>query len=394
MTTAEAQNPRLGNPSTPLEWSLSGRLTEDSEVRSVPLFPLPFRIGRRPGVSLALMRQTVSGLHAEIYARSQRLYLRDLGSTNGTFVNGQKLIDDRELFDDDLVQFADAAFRVVRHHLPDSPSHTYQASAGDQALALVQFDQLLVGGALVPHFQPIVDLANEQPVAYEALIRSRIVGLETPAAMFDAAAQLGLVIELSRLARRKALDDSSLFPELPHLFLNTHPSELATEAFLGSCAQLRELSPPQRITIEIHEGAITRVAEMVTVCRALQAMDITVAFDDFGAGQARIAELAEVRPQYLKFDRSLIERLHAADSSRKRLVGGLVATARDIGTVPLAEGVETADEAAACIDMGFQLVQGFFFGRPQPATYYSKAIAGRSAVAAHRRAGPEMVDPA
>jgi EAL domain-containing protein (putative c-di-GMP-specific phosphodiesterase class I) len=317
-----------------------------------------------------LAHQTVSGLHAELDLRNQQLFVTDLSSTNGTFINGSQMVGERELFENDLIQFADVAFRVARR-LPDTDSHTRCANASDQALALVQFDRLLDQGALTPHFQPIVDLATNQAVAYEALARSRFVGLETPEFMFAAAAQLGRVSELTQLMRRKSIEASSLFPTPPHLFLNTHPSEGATRAFLESCAQLRPISPLQRLTIELHEAAITQVGEMAALRHGLEAVDITLAFDDFGVGQHRLAELAEVRPHYLKFDRSLVRRLNAADTSRTRVIRGLVATVREIGIIPLAEGIETEAEAAACVDLGFVLGQGYFYGKPMPAAHFS-----------------------
>jgi EAL domain-containing protein (putative c-di-GMP-specific phosphodiesterase class I) len=109
---------------------------------------------------------------------------------------------------------------------------------------------------------------------------------------------------------------------------------------------------------------------MSALQRGLDEIDMTLAFDDFGAGQARIAELAEVRPNYIKFDRSMIKNLHAADASRLRVVAGLVAMVNDLGITSLAEGVETAEERDACVAAGFVLSQGFYHGRPMPAAHY------------------------
>lgn len=370
MTNTPAAQLGLGHPSAFGEWCLFGRLNEEGESRTIPLAPLPFRIGRRSGLSLTLSHQTVSGHHAEIDLKNQQLIVRDLHSTNGTFINGSQLFGEQEIFENDLLQFADVAFRVARR-LPNTESHTRCANASDQALALVQFDRLLEQGALTPHFQPIVDVATNQAVAFEALARSRFVGLETAEFMFAAAAQLGRVNELTQLMRKKAVETSGLFPTAPHLFLNTHPSEGATPAFLENCRELRRATPLQRITIEMHEAAMTRVGEMAALRHGLEEIDISLAFDDFGVGQHRLAELSEVRPHYLKFDRSLVRRLNTADVSRTRIIRGLVATVRAIGIIPLAEGIETEAEAMACVDLGFVLAQGYFYGKPMPATHYA-----------------------
>src|SRR5262245_33894668 len=73
-------------------WHLEAIAT-DGVVRVVPLHPLPFRIGRRPGLELVLTQESVSKVHAEIYEDAGRLRIRDLQSTNGTFVNGE-LVED------------------------------------------------------------------------------------------------------------------------------------------------------------------------------------------------------------------------------------------------------------------------------------------------------------
>jgi EAL domain-containing protein (putative c-di-GMP-specific phosphodiesterase class I) len=356
---------------TRCDWCLCGRLTEYGESQSIALSEFPFRVGRRSGLALTLLRPTVSGLHAEFYWRDARLFVRDLDSTNGTFVNGIRLFGEREVLVGDLVQFADVAFRIV-HTATERPSQTLCENHGDRALALVQFGQLIDQQAVEPYFQPIVEIAGNDVVAFEVLARSRLVGLETPDLMFAAAGQLGQVARLSQVIRQVSLKVAGVFPEPPHLFLNTHPVEVTTREFLASCADLRRLEPLQRITIEIHEAAVTRIAEMATLCRALEDLQITVAFDDFGAGQARIAELAEVRPQYVKFDRSLVRQIDQADASRRRVIAGLIDTLRAVEILPIAEGVETPEEARVCTELGFALAQGYLFGRPMPATHYSR----------------------
>lgn len=351
------------------DWVLSGRPSCGDDIRCFTLNPLPFQVGRRPGLSLMLPSNTISGLHAEFFLVGSKLCLRDLGSTNGTFVNGDRLTEVRELRDNDLVQFSDLPFRLTRSPI-DHHSHTRTKDACDQALAIVQFDQLTTGNAIIPHYQPIVELATGQTVAYEVLARSRLIGLETPNLMFSAAIHLGLGTELSEKLRSVAVEDSYRLVDVPHLFLNTHPCELDTGTLLQSCQELRRISPRQRMTIEMHESAMTNVNEMIALRNGLEDVDITLAFDDFGAGQARLLEIASVRPHYVKFDRCMIHDLHSADSSRRRVVAILVQMILDEGIIPLAECVESTEEAEACIEAGFVLSQGYLHGKPMPGTYY------------------------
>jgi EAL domain-containing protein (putative c-di-GMP-specific phosphodiesterase class I) len=224
----------------------------------------------------------------------------------------------------------------------------------------------MVEKAVVPHFQPIVMLKDESVIAYEILGRSRLVGLETPAAMFRAAANLGLEVELSRMLRIEGVRGSALFPTPPHVFVNTHPAELRAPGLIESIQALRLVSPTQKITIEIHEAAVTARQDMLELRRFLADADMGLAFDDFGAGQARLAELAEVCPDYLKFDRSMMHNIHLAEPAQRKFMSNLVRIAKELGTIPLAEGIELAVEVEVCRDLGFDLCQGFYFGKPAP----------------------------
>src|SRR5262249_3690539 len=91
---------------TDLEWCLSGRIGADETVQDVPLLFTPFAIGRRGDVQLCLPAPTVSARHAVIEQRDGRLVITDLHSTNGTFVNGQRIAGPTALSENDLLQIA------------------------------------------------------------------------------------------------------------------------------------------------------------------------------------------------------------------------------------------------------------------------------------------------
>jgi EAL domain-containing protein (putative c-di-GMP-specific phosphodiesterase class I) len=117
--------------------------------------------------------------------------------------------------------------------------------------------------------------------------------------------------------------------------------------------------------LEIHEGAVTCGKQMRTLRAALTEMKIGLAYDDFGAGQARLVELVDVPPDYLKFDMSLVQNLESASNERQRMLASLVQMVRDLGIAPLAEGVELAADHEICRQIGFQFGQGFYYGYPE-----------------------------
>jgi EAL domain-containing protein (putative c-di-GMP-specific phosphodiesterase class I) len=172
--------------------------------------------------------------------------------------------------------------------------------------------------------------------------------------------------ELSRMVRREELVTTSA-ADLPHLFLNTHPAELTDfKRLVLSLREIRTARPEQLLTLEVHEAAAADLCTMKMLRMVLDDLKMKLAYDDFGAGQARLNELVEARPDYVKFDRKMISGLDKADASRWQLVESLVSMCRQLGIVTLAEGVETAPEAEACRKIGFELMQGYYYGRPGP----------------------------
>ena len=120
----------------------------------------------------------------------------------------------------------------------------------------------------------------------------------------------------------------------------------------------------------MHEGAVTNGKKMIEMRAELADLDIRLAFDDFGAGQALLVELVNVKTDYLKVDITSIHDLDEASSQKQQMVSSLVRMARDIGIVPLAEGVERDQESDVCRDLCFELGQGFYYGKPAPGTRF------------------------
>jgi EAL domain-containing protein (putative c-di-GMP-specific phosphodiesterase class I) len=138
-----------------------------------------------------------------------------------------------------------------------------------------------------------------------------------------------------------------------------------TPELYESLSQVRILAPQVELVLEVHETAITKIEKMRTLAERLRDMGIRLAYDDFGAGQARINELAEVPPDVVKFDLSLIRDIHRASVGKQQVVFRLVSLVKELGSIPLAEGVETEEEALVCQQMGFALCQGYLTGRPE-----------------------------
>ncbi len=331
----------------------------------LPIDGTPLIVGRATNAGLRIFKPTVSSQHAVLAIKDQQLCLRDLKSTNGTFVNGVPVVDGEALLDSgDLVQFAEEVFQVGHADARAAPM-TLAADAYDAALAAIQFNKLIEECAVVPFFQPIVDTQTLRTTGYEVLGRSRLVGLSSPEIMFKTASRFSMEAELSRLFRREGMRASAQLPGKTEIYLNTHPIELIDLSTLrGSLSDLRTHAPDQPIVLEIHEAAVTNTSSIQTLLEFLKDLNIRLAYDDFGSGQARLHELIEATPDILKYDISLVRGIHAASPRKQKMLEQLVRITLDLGITPLAEGVESLDDHETCRQLGFTLGQGYHYARP------------------------------
>jgi EAL domain-containing protein (putative c-di-GMP-specific phosphodiesterase class I) len=356
-------------------WYLESFVAGGRQLRRIALAPLPFRVGRLPDLALTLASESVSKEHAELFLRGLSLWVRDLGSKNGTLVNNEH-VTEKELHEGDILHFAQVEFRVGRQEIDEPEEQGLEPST--VSLAEMKLPQQFVEGArelpqlleqrqVTSLFQPIVSLPAINPIGYEALGRGRHPRLpEAPLELFDVARGVGAEAELSQLFRENALQLARGRTGFPALFVNVHAAELKRPGLVRAVTEARQRAPQLRLTLEVHEAALDDVKSIDLLCTQLRQSRIGMAYDDFGAGQARLLELAEVPPDFLKFDMSFIRGIDAAPVSRRSLLTSLVSVARDLLVQTVAEGVETAAEADACMRIGFTHAQGFFFGRPRP----------------------------
>ena len=345
-------------------------------MQRVPLLALPFVLGRSETAGHTIYSSKVSKEHAAIVLIAGRYAVRDLQSTNGTFVNGER-IDERVLQDGDIIHVAHVEFRFRHQQLVSGivgprvtrPVEQTQVVEADQPDSLIRgaqlLDELIATQAVAVLYQPIVDLQTREIAGYEALGRGTHAELPgDPEPLLRLASQCGKLMAVSQLLRRCALASSARLPIGARLFLNVHAAELAEPAFVESLAALVQSDvTKRRIVMEIAESSVTDVVAMGEARHALRGLDMELAYDDFGAGQARLNELIEIPPDYLKLDKTLVQGLDVS-SARREMVGALVNIARGLGVRTIAEGIETDAVAEACRELRCELGQGYFFGVP------------------------------
>lgn len=364
-----------------MSWFLEGAAAGGNGLL-ISIDTLPFRIGREATCELPVASKDISRVHAAIELHGDNgLQVTDLGSTNGSFVNRTRLTPHvpATLKDGDILHFGTSEFRLKAKPAvevnpafdADNANRTVMFNRNAvlpehftlqerEFLDMLKFDLLTVA------LQPIVDFSTREHLAYEVLGRGKHPGLpQAPIRLLELAAMLGKEVELSTAFRLAAARAAVSMQKPVKLFMNIHPQEMFTEELYTSLRHIQSVAPLMSLVIEVHETAVAEVDKMKLMATRLADMDIQFAYDDFGAGQSRLNELAEVTPHVVKFDMALIRDIDKASVNKQQMITQLVQLVLSIGSIALAEGVETEAEAAFCQSIGFQLCQGYLTGRPQ-----------------------------
>lgn len=218
-------------------------------------------------------------------------------------------------------------------------------------------EQVLRTSDLAIALQPVVDLVTGRCLSMEALARFRSP-LESPAAVFAQAEQVGLRLELETMAASQAM---SLLPSLvaPQcLAVNLSPD--VGMHLLPRAAEL----PLDRIILEMTEhAAVTDYARVRALVQPLRDRGLRLAVDDAGAGYSSLRHIVELRPDIIKIDQALVAGIDQ-DPARRSALTTFVLLALDIGALIVAEGVETLAELRTLADLGVDAVQGYLLARP------------------------------
>lgn len=264
---------------------------------------------------------------------------------------------------------------ATQWHVGASP-----AGAGDEvslvrdlAVALTEApDQLTL------HYQPVHDLRAGRAVGAEALLRWNHPqrGSVSPLLTVGAAERTGLIVPLGRVVLDKALtqvtDWRGRLRAGFRIHVNVSPIELREVSYVDQveAALARTGVAPSALVLEITETAM--LADEPTVRHsllALRELGVGLGVDDFGTGYSSIAHLHQLPIDTVKVDRSLVSGV-AGDSAGFMLARSVLEMASTLGMIVVAEGIESAVEAAHLRSMGCVYGQGYHLGRPVPADQF------------------------
>jgi EAL domain-containing protein (putative c-di-GMP-specific phosphodiesterase class I)/GGDEF domain-containing protein len=302
------------------------------------------RINQLAAALATEIRDGLDEAHGEDIAGLFEIYV---GST--TIFRNPKLRPERIIYRG--IREAAAAARGVEHR--------------ERTRKVEDLKQTLRDGAVYIAYHPIVVTETREVFAYEALARGTNRALRSPEVLFGVAEEANLIWELSRLCRKRAVEGMETQLE-PHqlLFINIDPHDFRDPTFRYLDLDELGVEHPERIVLEITERtAITDYPKFQEYLREFRARGFRFAVDDAGSGYAGLGSIANLEPDFIKLDISLISGIDA-NFMKQNLVETMVSFANDNGIKVIGEGVEREEEYEAVKRLGVHYAQGFLFHAP------------------------------
>jgi diguanylate cyclase (GGDEF)-like protein len=371
----KAVNDRLGHPAgDQLLVEVARRLK--SSVRETDV------LARLGGDEFAIIQESAAHQHEGAVALSLRIIHAitqpfDLGGQQasvGTSI-GIVLAPEHGADPEELLQRADLAlynvkaggrndFRIFRPEMLEAV-HSQQSAESELRDAIA-------GDEFKLHYQPQVDAKTRLLCGYEALIRWQhpTNGLVPPADFILLAESTGLIVPLGEWVLQQACKDAALWPANIKVAVNISAVQFKKGNLFDVilCALVESGLAPQRLELEITETALleNQGAHLAAI-RQLKNLGISLALDDFGTGHSSINYLTVFPFDKIKIDKSFTEGV-LKRRDYKAVVASTLALAQGLGTATTAEGVETEEQFDYMREAGVDLVQGYLFGQPVPAS--------------------------
>jgi diguanylate cyclase (GGDEF)-like protein len=245
--------------------------------------------------------------------------------------------------------------------------------AGEEARIGAELRMALDAGQFRLVYQPIVELPHGRLIAVEALVRWEHPerGLVDPAGFIPVAERNGLIVELGawilrEACLRMAMWRAELGPDAPQrVSVNVSALQLARPglADVVTSALADSGLPADCLTVEVTETAVFGGGRALDTLHELRDLGVSIALDDFGTGHSSLTLLRTVPAQVLKVDKSFVDDITEAGQAAV-IATALIQVANGLGLTAVAEGVETAEQAAELHRLGYRLAQGYHFGRP------------------------------
>lgn len=233
-----------------------------------------------------------------------------------------------------------------------------------------EFFDIVNNKTLTSYFQPIVSMDDGSIFGYESLIRGvREDGsLMFPDELFTKSARNDLNFKMDRMCRESALKTAAVKQITQKIFINFMPTAIYDPEFcLNSTmkwAKQLEFNPKNIIFEVVETEAVKDKNHLKNILQYYRNEGFLIALDDVGEGYSSLNMLINLKPDIIKIDRNIIENIDK-DDLKQSTYKALATLAKENGIQVLAEGVESRFELEMVQELGVDLVQGYYFGKPQ-----------------------------
>ena len=216
------------------------------------------------------------------------------------------------------------------------------------------------------HFQPIVVASTGEIYAYEALMRANVVPYMPPPVVLKYAEFFNRLYDIEKATFNNVLDifdkNESEFAPGSKLFINSIPGHILKDSDFAELSAKIE-SHTDRIVVEFTEQTEVRESEISKIKKRYEEAGLKTAIDDYGTGYSNITNLLMYMPDYVKIDRMLLSGIQNSPQ-KQHFVKDIISFSHENGIMALAEGIETVEEYKTVLELGVDLVQGYFVARP------------------------------
>ncbi|OJF13793.1 diguanylate cyclase [Couchioplanes caeruleus subsp. caeruleus] len=287
----------------------------------------------------------------------------------------------------EVMRRADVAMYAAKaaHDRPRRYTPDLDETSDEQARIGAELRTALDAGQFRVVYQPIVSLPAGETVAVEALVRwdHPERGMIPPDRFIPAAERNGLIVELGEWIMRTACTQAVLW-RAQHgaaapmrMSVNVSARQLAEPGFAAMVAAvLRETGlPANGLAVEVTETAVFGGGQAVQSLQDVHDLGVAIALDDFGTGHSSLGLLQTVPVDVIKVDKSFVDTITMA-GRHAVIATALIQVSAGLGLTAVAEGVETAEQAAELHRLGYELAQGYHFGRPAAEPSFTIPVTG------------------
>ncbi|MEX2185329.1 MAG: EAL domain-containing protein [Pirellulales bacterium] len=355
---------------------LERETTFGEPAEKIWLAQFPFTIGRQEAADHSINSTRVSREHCRISRSSKGFKIRDLGSTNGTYVNGER-IDEVPLHDGDLVSVADMEFTffsgeasvvdAATQRIAPKSGSAAEDVVGDSLVQTVRWmNETVTQGGLPTTFQRIVSLEGGQTFGWDVVVFDPADAIEQAAQALLAGTDCRVTRRARQVSRLVAIERIAAARVAGRALLRIDPIELGDHRLADRVGKLANLLGRGRVVVDLDESVTHDARQFRAFCEAMAQRDVAVSLRGFAAGRAQMADYADCPPQFVRFAPQMTSDLDG-NSRRKKQVQAAIEAASELDAQIIVTNVADGEQAELCRELGCHLAVGTHFGGPHAA---------------------------